>query len=172
MNSSSQTKNPQLGVAVLRRTLLLVALWWLLSKGDSLSWLVGLPAVTLAVVVSFKLTPPRPSRWRPLAVLRFIPFFMLESLRGGWDVSLRVFHPALPINPGILQYTTRLPAGLPRMLLLNVTSLLPGTLSADLQDNQLTLHVLDRDASIAAELRRLESRIADLFRFNQAGESP
>lgn len=169
-NNDPQLINP-LFIAVVQRLLLFGLLWWLLNNGNNLSWIVGAPAVIIAVTISFKLTAKRHWRWRPLAVLSFVPFFVFESLRGGWDVSRRVLRPSLSINPGIIFHNTQLPPGVPRMLLLNVTSLLPGTLSADLRDICLTVHVLDRDTPIAAEIKRLETRIAGLFIFHRPGES-
>ena len=162
-NVASQGKTPFSFSAAAWRLLLLSAFWWLLNTSDGQSWLIGGPAVIAAAALSFKLTPARSRRWRPLALLRFIPFFLLESLRGGWDVSLRVLRPSLPIHPGLFRYSTRLAPGMPRIMLLNTASLLPGTLSADLQDDCLTLHVLDTDSSVAADMKRLEDRIAAIF---------
>jgi multicomponent Na+:H+ antiporter subunit E len=170
-NAGMDAKNPLMFGVVARRTLLFGLLWALLGSGESQSWIMGVPAIIFAVAISIKQAPSRSWRWRPLALLRFVPFFVLESLRGGWDVSQRVLRPSLPINPAIVLYTTHLPAGVPRMLLLNVTSLLPGTLSADLRDDCLTLHVLDNQLPLTAEIKSLEDRIAALFIFSGEGES-
>jgi multicomponent Na+:H+ antiporter subunit E len=95
--------------------------------------------------------------------VRFLPVFLLESVKGGIDVSLRVFRPGMRLRPVVVDYRLRLPNGLPRLLMLNVVSLLPGTLSADLQDNCLRLHVLDKNTSYENELRRIESYIEKMF---------
>ncbi len=42
--------------------------------------------------------------------------------------------------------------------------MLPGTLSARLEDNVLTIHVLDCQETIESELINIEQRVARLFR--------
>jgi multicomponent Na+:H+ antiporter subunit E len=42
-------------------------------------------------------------------------------------------------------------------------SLLPGTLSTELRDDCLCLHVLDARLPVEADLRQVEIRVADLF---------
>ena len=148
---------------VLRRTVIFVLFWWLLNAGDNASWLIGVPVIVIAVAASLKLSPPRPWRWRPLQVIRFLPVFIWESIRGGVDVSLRVFRPTMPLCPAVIDYQISLPKGLPRLLMLNVVSLLPGTLSADLRGDQLILHVLDKNTTFESEMQRIERYITAMF---------
>jgi multicomponent Na+:H+ antiporter subunit E len=42
-------------------------------------------------------------------------------------------------------------------------SLLPGTLSADLNQDRLTLHVLDLEAPVIRELQQIEDLVAGLY---------
>ncbi len=145
------------------RTFVLVLFWWLLNRGDHASWIIGAPFIAAAVALSMVLAPPRPLRWRPLQVIRFMPVFLWESLKGGVDVTRRVFQPTMPLHPTIFNYKVSLPAGLPRLLMLNVVSLLPGTLSADMHEDQLTLHVLDKHTAFETELQRIENYIANMI---------
>ena len=62
-----------------------------------------------------------------------------------------------------MEYSVGLPDGAPRLFMANVVSLLPGTLSVELSGDCLKVHVLDATAPVFDELRRLESRVADLF---------
>jgi multicomponent Na+:H+ antiporter subunit E len=95
---------------------------------------------------------------------RFLPFFLWQSLRGGIDVARRALHPRLPLAPLLLDYPLRLPDGPACTFLANTVSLLPGTLSADLENGCLTVHVLDgSQPDVSAELQSLEALIADLF---------
>ena len=45
----------------------------------------------------------------------------------------------------------------------DVVSLLPGTLSADLAEGSLTIHVLDRNMPVHAEFEALEERVAAML---------
>ena len=146
-------------------------LWLMLNGDDATSWFIGLPTVAAATIASLLLQPVAGWRlkWRGLA--RFLPFFLWESLRGSIDVSRRALHPQLPLAPLLVEYQLRLPPGAWRVFLANTVSLLPGTLSAELQGDCLTVHALDgRQESVTEKLRTLEARIADLFGLSQPSD--
>lgn len=140
------------------------ALWWALTGGSVGSWLVGLPVVVLATLASQVLWTHRTGRWSPVALGRFAIFFLRESLRGGLDVARRAFAPSLPLRPGLVELRSRMPPGPVEVFLVNVLSLLPGTLSVDLRGSVLTLHVLDEQMPVEAETRALEAHVAAIFR--------
>lgn len=143
------------------RLTLFALLWWVLSEGAPGSWAVGAPIVLASTLFSLALA--RPTRWSPVGLLRFVPFFLWRSLRGGVDVAWRACVPSLPIAPDILTYRLRLPPGRARVFMTAVISLLPGTLSAEILRNNLCVHVLDRRVSDETDLLRLEERVAALF---------
>lgn len=143
---------------------LFAALWWALTGGDAGSWVVGVPVVLAATAASHSLWPRGIGWWSPWATLRFAAFFLRESMRGGIDVARRALDPSLPLQPALLELRCRLPHGPAEVLLVDVLSLLPGTLSVDLRGAVLTLHVLDERAPAEAELRVLEGLIAAMFR--------
>jgi len=143
------------------RAVLFALLWWILTDGSMASWLVGVPVVLFAMLVSVVLLPP--FFWSLTGIVRFVPFFLWRSLYGGIDVAKRALHPRLPISPGLIDYRFRLPPGLPRVFMANTVSLLPGTLSAELDEECLRVHVLDETSVFAEELRVLEKRVAGVF---------
>lgn len=143
---------------VASRGLLFSLLWWLITDGNARSWWIGLPAVSLSVIVSIALLPPVPLVWREL--FKFIPIFLWRSLLGGADVAWRAFHPGMPIAPVVIDYPLQLPHGLPQVMLANIVSLLPGTLSATLKGQELKVHVLDSRVEFMTELKELENRVA------------
>ena len=144
------------------RTVLFVLLWWILTEGATNSWLVGVPVVLLAVLASEVLLLPGVS-WSLPGAVRFVPFFLWHSLHGGVDVARRALHPRLPISPELYDYRWRLPPGLPRVFMANTVSLLPGTLSAELDEEHLRVHVLDQTGAFASGLVVIEARVARLF---------
>lgn len=93
----------------------------------------------------------------------FAPFFLVQSLRGGVDVARRALHPRLPLNPCLVRYPLCLEEVPAQVFMANVVSLLPGTLSADLEDSVLTVHALDCALPVTEQLQALESRVARLF---------
>ncbi len=143
------------------RLVLFALMWWILTDGAMDSWPVGLPVVLLATLLSVMLMPAL--SWSLRGILRFIPYFLWYSIRGGVDVARRAMHPRLPISPGLFDYSFRLPPGLSRVFMANTVSLLPGTLSVELDEEILRVHVLDETGAIDEELHMLENRLADIF---------
>lgn len=147
--------------SVMTRGVLFLLIWWMLTNGAISSWWIGIPAVLLAAITSAALLPPVPLAWYPL--LRFIPFFLLRSLLGGADVAWRAFHPRIPIAPELIKYPLRLPPGLPQVFMANTVNLLPGTLSAALEQGVMSVHVLDAGKDFLTELRAVEHSVAQIF---------
>ncbi len=146
---------------VLGRAALLTAVWWTLAEGEP-SWVFGAPVILLALALSLAIAPTR----RPLAsrgTCRLRNVFSPESLRSGFDVARRALHPEMPLAPALLDYHFRLPPGPARLFMVNVVSLLPGTLSADLSESGLVVHVLDRSLPMHDQLQVLERYVAALF---------
>ena len=143
------------------RTVIFALLWWVLTEGAPNSWLVGVPVVLLAVLASEALLPG--VSWSLHGAVRFVPFFLWHSLHGGVDVARRALHPRLPISPELFDYRWRLPPGLPRVFMANTVSLLPGTLSAEMDEEYLRVHVLDQTGNFVSGLAVVEARVARLF---------
>lgn len=138
------------------RLALFSLLWWVLTEGQPGSWSLGALFVALATALSLALSRPVP--WSAVGFIRFVPFFLWWSLRGGVDVAWRACAPSLPIAPGMLTYRLRLPPGRARVFMTAVISLLPGTLSAEIVRNSLFVHALDQRTSSEADLAALEMR--------------
>lgn len=149
--------------AFLWRGALFALLWWALTDGRPDSWGVGGVAVAFATAASLRLLPPVPTYVSRIGLLRFLIFFVRESLRGGVQVAWFALRPRLALKPGIHEVELRLPAGLSRVLLADTLSLLPGTLSVELDGDRLCLHVLDATAPIEAEVRTAETRLAQML---------
>ena len=147
---------------VVSRALLFSIIWWALTDGTAGSWWIGVPAVACAVIVSVALVPPVGIVWRE--VMGFVPFFLWHSLKGGVDVARRAFDPRMPIAPELIEYPLRLPPGLSQVALINITSLLPGTLSAEIEGQVLKVHVLDSRGDFLAGLKALEQRVGRMWR--------
>lgn len=144
------------------RSALFGVLWWALTEGRPDSWSIGIPAVLLAATSSIALLPASRVAW--LELLRFVPFFLLRSVLGGIDVARRTLRPKMRIAPALIDYPLRLPPGLPQVVMLNTVTLLPGTLSVDLQEGLARFHVLDESMNYVTEIEAVERHVARLFR--------
>lgn len=145
----------------LRRVLLFAVLWWILAEGAVDSLAIGLPFVLAGAWLSLVLWGGRSFSLRGLA--RFLPWFAYQSLAGATDVAMRALRPTMPLHPGLVRCRLRLPAGASRIALADVVSMLPGTLSADLEGEQLVIHALDTRRDMQDMVTDLEPRIAALF---------
>lgn len=136
------------------------------------SWLIGGPVVLAALWSSTRLTPAGRGGLSLWGVALFLPYFLWESLKGGTDVALRVLGPRMRIDPGLRTYRTRLTRPGALVLFLDMVSLLPGTLSADIEGDKVLIHALDRSTDLKPDLERLERRVAALFADPIEGTGP
>lgn len=159
----SRTDPGRLAGPLLARAILLGTLWWAFTEGHGGSWILSGLAVLTAVLSSFFVLPPGSWPWRHLGLVRFLPFFLQQSIRGGIDVAGRALHPRLPIHPGSVDYPLRLPEGLARVFFITTLSLLPGTLSMQLREDTLRVHLLDCKSPARERIEQLEVRVAAVF---------
>jgi multicomponent Na+:H+ antiporter subunit E len=149
------------GVVV--RVATLAGLWWLIAQGRPDAWLVGLPTVAIAALVSVRLGGAALPRLSLAGVPRFVALFLRESLAGGLDVARRTLGAKLRIQPGFRRYRMRLDHASARVLFVNCVSLLPGTLAVELDGDDLEMHLLDASEDPQPQLLQLEQAIAGLF---------
>jgi len=148
-------------------------LWWLLADGDQSSWMIGIPAVLAASWAAHALGGGGRRNISIPGLLRFVPLFLWESLRGGLDVAKRTLAPRMRIKPGFTVYHTRLRNPSARLLFANSMCLLPGTLAADLKNDQIEVHMLDSAVDPQTELDRLERAVAEIYReYNSPQRDP
>jgi multicomponent Na+:H+ antiporter subunit E len=162
--SGETTASPPLPIAeIILRGALFTGVWWAFNLDDPDSWLVGVPTVILAVLLSLAVLPASAWRPRPIATARFVIYFLRNSAFSSVDVALRALRPDMPLDPGIVQYRLRLTQETALSIVANTTSLLPGTLSADVRDGVLIVHSLDINGPVIAELRALEEHVARMY---------
>lgn len=157
---------------VLLRAGLFALLWWVLVEGRIYGLALAVVVIGAAALTSLSLVPPGSWRLSAAGLARFLPYFLRQSLLGGTDVARRALHPRLPLRPGFFDYPLRLPEGPVRVFLANTVSLLPGTLSAELREDHLRVHLLDAGVPVHGRLGELEERVARLFalELTRAGE--
>lgn len=155
---------------VIVRVTVMAAVWLVLSGGDLRYWGIALLAVLGAAFASLLLVPSSGLGWSPAGWLRFIPFFLRESVLGGTDVALRALSIRPRVDPGYVDFEFRLAEEPARVLVANTMSLMPGTLSVSLDGAHLQMHVLDRSIPAAERARQVEEYMARMFRLKLADE--
>lgn len=156
-------KNSNLLKSFLLRFILFAAAWFVLLGGQELTdiWFVAL-CLAAATVISIYSVPPGYWNLSLAGVARFFPYFLITALRGGWDVSQRVFFRTVPIDPDFV--TIEHDRDQRKTLILAwVISLLPGTASCAITEDTIVVHVLDKKLPVTEEIMELQSRINEMF---------
>lgn len=74
-------------------------------------------------------------------IFYYLPVFLWEALKANIDVSYRVLHPKLPLNPGIVKVKTTLKSDTALTFLANSITLTPGTLTVDIDSEKSVLYI-------------------------------
>lgn len=163
---SQAQQNARAPIAIwIRRAAVFLLLWWILDEGR-LDGFWFAPAIIASALAIHWVLPAAPASWRWTAggVLRFIPYFLRQSIHGGWDVARIAFRRQMPLDPRLIEYRPRLSHPTARLFFTHVISLLPGTLSADLRVDSIFIHSLSgSEEQLRAATAELERRVAQLF---------
>ena len=138
-----------------------ILLLWL-----ALAWSLGIPDLLAGMVVAFlvvwlfsDILPAEIGKiFQPVRLFWFIiylPVFAWHVLKSNLDVTYRVFHPEIPIRPGIVKVKTSLKTDIAKTFLANSITLTPGTLTVDFIDDNLYIHwinIISDDPEVETEL--------------------
>src|SRR5262249_28006828 len=125
---------------------------------------VGIIAAAAATWVSLRLLPPGLTRLALPALGRLALRFLCQSVLAGADVAWRALHPRLPLRTGFLPYPVGFPPGTLRNTFASLTSLLPGTVPAADERDQLVYHCLDVDQPVVLHLAAEEAALSRVLR--------
>ena len=156
-------KSSILILSFLLRFVLFAAGWFVLVGGRQISD-IGFVVLFLAVTTIISIYTVPPGQWvlRPLGVVRFVPYFLITAIRGGWDVARRVFFRNIPIDPDFITIEHD-PDPQKTLILAWVISLLPGTASTVITEETIVVHVLDKKLPVTEEILELQNRINQIF---------
>jgi multicomponent Na+:H+ antiporter subunit E len=88
-------------------------------------------------------------------IAKYFVVFIIALFKANFDVARRVVSPSLPINPGIVEFETKLTNEFAKMVLANSITLTPGTLSVDMVGNRFFIHWIDVVSEDQQEAHRL-----------------
>jgi len=107
-----------------------------------------------------------PRRW--LYFILYIPYFLWYCVKANLDVAYRVINPNMPIRPGIVKVRTDLKTDLAKTFLANSITLTPGTLTVDIDGQDLYIHWINITTDDAGEqtatiVKRFEGMLRRIF---------
>jgi len=92
---------------------------------------------------------------RVFLIFKYFIVFMGALFKANIDVAKRVLSPSLPINPGIVEFETKLTSEFAKMILANSITLTPGTISVDMVDNRYYIHWIDVTTEDSIEAHKI-----------------
>ena len=121
---------------------------------------MGAFATGCATWASLRLFPPVAGELHFGALLRLVPHFVWESVVAGFDVARRAFDPRLPLRPGFVKCPLDFPPGFARNTFATITSLMPGAVPIDGDEEALEYHCLDTSQPVVEQLWQEETLLA------------
>ena len=153
-------------IRILVASVVLFSLWLLLSGhyGALLLSLGALSSVFVAwISEKFGLFSNDYSTLKlNLKLPKFLPWFFFEVLKSNIDVSKRILHPKLPIEPNIMTLDASQHGDVATALYANCITLTPGTYSLDLDSNNIEVHSLTKALAEDLQTGEMSKRIAAL----------
>jgi len=97
-----------------------------------------------------------------LRALAYLPYLLLEIVKANIDVTRRILSPRLPIGPRIFRTRALQKSDLGRTIYANSITLTPGTVSIGVEEDEITVHALAREAEegvLTDEMNRRVTRV-------------
>ena len=150
--------------------LTLFGIWLLWSGHFDLPLMIGFGVVSclLVVLLSRRMNivdeegVPLQLGLRPF--IYYAPWLIKEIVVANIDVARRILHPRLPIRPTVVQVRASQKGDLGRVIYANSITLTPGTVSIEMELDQITVHALSRegaDDDMSGEIDRRVSKLEE-----------
>ena len=99
--------------------------------------------------------------WR---IVLYIPWLFWAIIKANIDVAKRILSPKLPIAPRVVHVKATQKTDLCRVIFANSITLTPGTVSLDLDEEDIVVHALTKEAADDVQSGDMDRRVAALER--------
>jgi multicomponent Na+:H+ antiporter subunit E len=142
----------------------LLAVWLLWSGYYDNTLLVVLGALSCIVVVflagRMRLVDaegvPVELAWR---LLRYAPWLVWQVFLANLHVARRILDPKLPIHPSVIRVKTGQKSDLGRVIYANSITLTPGTVSINIDEDEIWVHALTKETAADLETGEMDRRV-------------
>ncbi len=150
-------------------SMLLFTIWLLLNNSFSAGHL--LLATILAIVIPWSvssMTTERPKIQKPMLAISYVFLVLRDILSANFSVALLVIGPVKKLHPGFIAVPLDITSELGITLLASTVSLTPGTVSAEISEDQKWLYIhalhLENSEELIAEIKsRYEAPLKEIF---------
>jgi len=94
----------------------------------------------------------------------YVAWLILQIPPAAWRIVLVILDPRRPARPGVVRFQTRLSSPVARTVLANSITLVPGTMTLNIEGNELTVHAFYPGAVADLASAQVQRRIARAFR--------
>ena len=149
--------------------LVLFATWMLLSGEFSLDHGLilglGIASVILVVLIAVRMDVVDHEGHPIHLTQRFVGYWLwllLEIVKGGIDVTRRVWSPSMPISPTMYILKASQPGELGQVIYANSITLTPGTVTVRLDGGDILVHAIAREVGDDLASGEMDRRVTEL----------
>lgn len=140
---------------------------WLLLSGHYNALLLSLGVVSILIVVMIALRMDVIDReGHPIHLtIKILPYWSWlgwQIIRSNLDVARRILSPTMPISPTVLRVKASQRSALGKVIYANSITLTPGTVSINIETNEIEVHALTREAAAGLRAGEMNRRVAEL----------
>lgn len=144
--------------------------FWLLMSGHYSPFLIGSGIVCCLFVVlvwhrgRFDLRGGSPIHPLLTGAITYWPWILWQIVVANWDVTKRVWHPKLPIDPQLVRIPYDTETELLTTLYANSITLTPGTVTVSVDAGEFEVHALTPESAEALHTGAMQRRVKRLER--------
>jgi multicomponent Na+:H+ antiporter subunit E len=147
----------------------LLFLTWLVWSGHYTALLLALGGISCLLVVALCrrmaiIDPEGHPNHLLLGALSYTPWILWQIIKANLDVAWRIVQPKMPISPRIIRIKSSQKTHLGQVIYANSITLTPGTVAVEVEEGEITVHALTREAAeelLAGTMDRRVTRFED-----------
>lgn len=93
------------------------------------------------------------------SAILYWPWLIKEIVLSAWDVSKIIVNPRLPISPTMVRVRAGQKTSVGRVTYANSITLTPGTISVDIEDDEILVHALTREGAEGLQEGTMDRRV-------------
>lgn len=145
-----------------------LSLLWLLLSGHYSNLLIslGIFSVFFVILIARRMEvvdqESHPTHLNSFALVRYWFWLLKEIALANIDVCKRILDPELPISPIIVKLPCSQQSDMGRVTYANSITLTPGTVTLEVNESDIEVHALTREAAKALESGEMDRRVSVL----------
>jgi multicomponent Na+:H+ antiporter subunit E len=92
-------------------------------------------------------------------LLIYLPWLAIEVMKSNIDLTWRILHPRLPIQPALILLRTGQRTDVGSVLLANSITLTPGTVSVEVSRGEILVHAISKSAADGLQSGEMDHRV-------------